>query len=395
MVVSGEFTLRSIALTAYGPSALAAIGYGATLPVLPLLARHLGASVQLAALMIGLAGLGPLLASLPAGALVDRIGERRTLIGAGVMDAVAMASMSVAGSLPLFMVAALVSNIAWTAFLLARQGYMIDVVPAAHRARALSTLGGVHRIGVVVGPLLGAVLIDRWGIRAPFLLAVAASLAAAVVTLTMPDLSAPARAEHAGVRMVEVLTAHRSVLLTLGTSVVVISGVRAVRAALVPLWAEHVGLDAEVISLIVGVSTAIELLLFYPAGWIMDRFGRFWVAWSCVAVMAVGFCLLPLARGAFTVQAVALLIGVGNGLGSGIVMTLGADSAPTRGRSQFLGAWRTCGELGGVGGPLLLGGLAALAPLATAVVLTGLAALAGSGWVGFWVYRAGRRVRAG
>ncbi|MBK7624672.1 MAG: MFS transporter [Kineosporiaceae bacterium] len=395
MIVSTDFRLRSIALTAYGPSALAAIGYGATLPVLPLLARHLGASVQLAALMIGLAGLGPLIASLPAGSLVDRIGERRTLVGAGVIDATAMTIMALAGNLPLFMVTALVSNIAWTAFLLARQGYMIDLVPAAHRARALSTLGGVHRIGAVVGPLLGAVLIDRWGIRAPFLLAAVASLAAAALTLTLPDLSAPARAEHAGVRMIEVLGAHRGVLFTLGTSVVVISGTRAVRAALVPLWAEHVGLDAEVISLIVGVSSAIELLLFYPAGWIMDRYGRFWVGWSCVAVMALGFCLLPLAHGAVTVQAVALVIGIGNGLGSGIVMTLGADAAPTRGRSQFLGAWRTCGEVGGVGGPLLLGGLAALAPLATAVVATGVVALVGSGWVGFWVHRAGRRAPAG
>mgnify|MGYP002390854877 CR=1 FL=1 len=99
MVVSGEFTLRSIALTAYGPSALAAIGYGATLPVLPLLARHLGASVQLAALVIGLAGLGPLLASLPAGALVDRIGERATQpVGAHADDAGVAAPGKVEGA---------------------------------------------------------------------------------------------------------------------------------------------------------------------------------------------------------------------------------------------------------------------------------------------------------
>ena len=40
---------------------------------------------------------------------------------------------------------------------------------------------------------------------------------------------------------------------------------------------------------------------------------------------------------------VALLLGFGNGLGSGIVMTLGADFAPARGRAEFLGVWRLVG----------------------------------------------------
>ena len=30
----------------------------------------------------------------------------------------------------------------WTMFLIARQGFMIDAVPVAYRARAMSTLGG-------------------------------------------------------------------------------------------------------------------------------------------------------------------------------------------------------------------------------------------------------------
>jgi MFS family permease len=135
------------------------------------------------------------------------------------------------------------------------------------------------------------------------------------------------------------------------------------------------------------VSVGIEIVLFYPAGWIMDHHGRFWVAVSCVAVMAVGFALLPLASTAMPLLAVAAVMGVGNGLGSGIVMTIGADVAPERGRSQFLGAWRTCGELGQVAGPAVLAGLAAALPLAGAAVLAGAVSMAGAGWVGYWVRR--------
>ncbi|MBL8930973.1 MAG: MFS transporter [Kineosporiaceae bacterium] len=389
--MSEEFRLRSIALTAYGPSSLAAIGYGATAAVLPLLARDLGASVHLAATVIGLAALGPLVGSLPAGALVARVGERRALVAAGIVEAAATAATAIVPTLWLFLLTILVSNLAWTVFLLARQGYMIDAVPPALRARALSALGGTHRIGMLIGPLLGAVLIGGWGIRAPFLLAAVTSLAAAGLALTMPDLSALARAEHGDTTLREVLARHRWVLATLGTSVIVISGTRAIRAVLVPLWAEHVGLGAELISVIVAVSVGVEILLFYPAGWIMDHHGRFWVAVTCVGLMSVGFAALALAHGAWAVLAVSVLIGIGNGLGSGVVMTLGADSAPVRGRSQFLGAWRTCGEAGQVGGPLVLAALAAVAPLAAAVVLTGLVTLAGAGWVGYWVHRAAGR----
>ena len=82
---------------------------------------------------------------------------------------------------------------------------------------------------------------------------------------------------------------------------------------------------------------------------------------------------------------------VGNGLGSGIVMTLGADAAPAVGRAQFLGGWRLCGDIGGTGGPLLIGAVAAVTTLATASVVIGLLGLLGSAWVGHWVRDSDRR----
>jgi hypothetical protein len=103
-----------------------------------------------------------------------------------------------------------------------------------------------------------------------------------------------------------------------------------------------------------------------------------------VLSVAVGSLLLPLTDGAPGVAAVMVLIAAGNGLGSGIVMTIGADTAPTQGRLQFLGGWRLCGDVGNSGGPLLVAGVAAVAPLATACVVIGVLGLAGAGWVGRW-----------
>jgi MFS family permease len=384
------FRLRDVALAAYGPTVVNSIGHGAVMPVLALRARDLGADVSVAALVVGLLGVGMLIGSLPAGAVVARIGERRALLWAGMLDAVAMSAAALTGSVLGLGVAVVVSGLAWTMFLIARQGFMIDAVPAAYRARALAALGGSHRVGIFVGPLLGALLIPLAGLPAVFWLAAAVSVVAGLMAFLMPDLGADDRtaqraAGHVSVR--SVLVEHRRTLLTLGSAVVVIGASRSVRNGLLPLWADHVGISASHTSLIFALAAAIDIAFFFPGGWLMDRHGRAVVAVPVVGSVAVAAFLLPLTSGALGVAAVMALIAVGNGLGSGIVMTLGADTAPAVGRAQYLGGWRLCGDIGNSGGPLLVSAVAAVAPLAAACLVIGVLGVLGTGWVGHWTRR--------
>lgn len=391
MTASGDFRFRDIALPAYGPSVVSAIGHGAVMPILALRARELGADVSTAALVVALLGIGSLIASLPAGALVARIGERRVLTVVGCLDAAVMAAAALTESVLALGVAVTLSGMTWTAFLMARQGFMIDAVPYAYRARAMSMLGGSMRVGVLVGPLLGAGLIEVGGLTWVFWLAAVMSLVSALLALTMPDFGSESRkqvTEHLSV--LSVLRAHRRVLLTLGVAVVIIAASRSLRTVLLPLWAEHVGLSASTTSLIFAVAAAIDIAFFLPGGWLMDTRGRFVVAVPVVASTAIACMLLPLATTAATVAAVMVLIAAGNGLGSGIVMTLGADTAPVEGRAQYLGGWRLCGDIGVSGGPVLVGALAAVAPLGVACVVLGALAAAGTVWVGYWTRRVDR-----
>jgi MFS family permease len=387
---SGRLSWRTVILPAYGPTVLVAIGYGAVLPLVALSARALGASIGTAALIVALSGVGQLLGDLPAGALAARIGERRALIAACAVDSGALLGAFLARSLIMLGAAVLVTGLAGAVFSLARQAYLTEAIPARMRARALSTLGGTFRIGSFIGPFIGAWIVTRWTIGSAYGFAAATSLCAAILTTLLPDIT---RGDHsiagqAGRRhrsVFSVLAQHRRVLLTLGIGVLIISAARSTRQTIVPLWAEAQGIDAATTSLIFGISAGVDMLLFYPGGVIMDRFGRVWVAVPSMIILGLGFVLLPLSSGAVTVGLVAALMGLGNGISAGIVMTLGADASPSNARAQFLGGWRLCSDFGNALGPLVISAVSLIAPLAAAALSMGALTWLGTGWLVKWV----------
>ena len=126
------------------------------------------------------------------------MGERRALVLAGLLDAVAMVAGALTGSVVGLGAAVAVSGAAYGMFLISRQGFMIEAVPEGLRARALSTMGGAFRIGVFVGPLLGAGVIRWSGSPGVFWPAAALSLAAALMARLMPDFGAETGAGAGG-----------------------------------------------------------------------------------------------------------------------------------------------------------------------------------------------------
>jgi MFS family permease len=392
-----EFSLRTIAVPAFGPSAIWSIGAGAVLPVVALSARGLGASVGLAALFVGITTLSEFAAAIPAGVLVERIGERRALVAAGALDALACALALVAPSLWVLGVAVLLMGPTGAVFLLARQSYLTAAAPVHLRARAMSTLGGVTRIGLFIGPLVGAPVVARWGPQAAFAVAVAAGLLAAGLALLTPDLGAHhdgGGSAHERVPVRQVVRRNRRVLLTVGLGVLAIGLARSSRVVVVPLWAEHVGLTAAQTSLVFAAAALVEVVLFYPAGTVMDRHGRVWVAVPVTLLLGAGLVVLPFTSTLAGVAAIALLMGVGNGLGSGIVMTLGADAAPTVGRAPFLGVWRLFSLVGHNGASIVVAAVAAVATIGVASVAVGLLTLTGGAWLARWLPEYDPRRRA-
>jgi MFS family permease len=381
------FRIRSLALPVYLPTFLFAVGQGAAIPILPLLALDMGLSVPMAGLLVALRSVGTLLFDIPAGLLVARVGERKAMmIGAGLLSLVAV-GVGTRPPLALLIVLVMLMGAAWSIWVLARLAYATEVAPIHHRGRVMSLMGGSTRIGHFLGPLLGGLAVGLWGLTSAFFVQAVVALGAYVVLrLVQSGGGREGSTEQTSLKVVgRMLSDHRRVFATAGIVTIAIQIVRASKDAMIPLWGNHIGLTAGQIALIFGLTYAADMTLFYPVGVVMDRFGRKWAGVPCLVMVSVGLIVIPLTRDFVALLLAGLLIGFGNGLGAGINMTLGSDFSPPGRTAEFLGAWRLVTDVGAVGGPLLIAGITAAVSLAAASFFAAVVGVAGAGILGLLV----------
>lgn len=399
----------------YGPTLLFALGEGAVIPLIPVIATRLGADVPVAALIAAALVVGQLCGNLPAGWAVARFGERITMGVAGIVILAGLVGVVLADSLAVFAAAVFLIGFCAASFALARHSFMTTRVPLHFRARALSLLGGTFRLGMFVGPFVSAALLGIFGDESASIAFFAICQVATILlvflgpdperavtdeaavgqdTVDAEDTGEPVTGSVPAVERTGVFRTmwrFRGVLARLGLAAASLSAVRSARQVALPLWGVSLGVDASTIAVVVGVSGAIDFALFYASGQVMDRFGRLWAALPAMILMGAGFVALSfthdLPNAEMWFAMFAAVLGVGNGLSSGILLTLGADLAPPAEPAPFLGSWRTLTDAGGAAAPLLVSALAAAASLSVAVGAMGV--IAGLGAAGFarWVPR--------
>jgi MFS family permease len=317
------------------------------------------------------------------------------MIYAALISVVGLIAAILAPSPWLLGVAMFLVGISTAVFALARHAFMTSFVPLAYRARALSTLGGTFRLGFFIGPLISAAVIHLTGTtQSVFLVFIVGCVGAAGVLLILRDpgdLLAARRAPTPGEEFVadesrglfRTIWQSRAVLARMGTGAGLVGALRASRQVILPLWAVSIGVPDSQTALIIGLAGALDFGLFYASGQIMDRFGRLWSAVPSMLGLAAGHLALAVTHDTTAAVgwfiAAAMFMSLANGLGSGILMTLGADLAPPRKPAPFLGAWRFTGDVGSAAAPLAISAITAAASIAVASGAMGVLGLIGAG----------------
>jgi MFS family permease len=420
-IVGVSTVLRRFAPMVYGPTLLFSLGEGAIIPLLPVFAHRLHASVAVSAAIAAMLVVGQLCGNIPAGWAVARFGERPAMVVGGAAAVIGVIGLLLSANLAAMTIAVFVLGFCAAIFALARQTFMTTRIPLAFRARALSLLGGSFRFGTFVGPFVAAALLGLFGNEDATIWFCVVCLVGVVALVAFgPDPARLAGPDHAGRpgrpvgqagernasvaagpqhgtadpqrrRPRTALWEHRTVLARLGMAAASLSAIRAARQVVLPLWGVSIGLDAQTISIVVGVSGAIDFALFYASGQVMDRYGRLWAALPAMLLMGCGFLGLAfthdLPRASMWFALAGAVLGVGNGLSSGILLTLGADVAPASDPAPFLGTWRTLTDAGGAVAPLIVSAITAIASLSLATGAIGVLGLLGAAAFIRWVPR--------
>ena len=359
-------------------------GFAASAGVLaatfPLVLERAGLSTTIVGLLLAISGIGSMAGGLPIAVLIRRLGEDRVLLvamgGLAVTSALLAPATTVRPLLaPAFVVAVLrlLAGAATTAVRLSRQAMLTTTQPAARRGRAMALMGGTARVGLVVGPALGGVIAETFGFSAAFLVAgVIAAGGVALFPRRRPEhrLLAPAGVDdRPGIRAS--LGSAGPSLLRGGVAAALVTGARSGRLLVLPLLLDEVGLNVAEVGLVISLGLAAELILFPAAGATMDRFGRLWCMVPAYGLMAVGLFWLAVVDTAATAIAASIVVGVGNGLASGTMLTLSSDLAPADDPGPFLAAIATISDIGKFVGPLLVGLVADAAGLGTSAAALG------------------------
>ena len=350
--------------------------------ILPLYALDFGHGEAMAASVLAARGLGNMLGDLPAGAATARWGDLTVMqIGIFMM----LVSTVLAGTVAqasMLLICATALGFAMATWLLARLAFVGDLVASQWRGQALSTMAGLQRVGHFIGPALVGYSIEQFGFSQTFfILATGLGMTLVFVNLSsrvsnarsspaLPIASAPkAHYPEPQASYTTVLSAYRRTWVTAGQVVMLLTLLRSARTLLIPVWGVHLELGAAEIGIILSLAAGFDMIMFPIAGLVMDRLGRRWSATACIALLGLGLGLIPLTTSPIAFAIAAILSGIGNGLGSGINMTLGTDLAPADKRGRFLGIWRLISDSGSLIGPSAIGLLASTWTLKSAIWL--------------------------
>jgi MFS transporter, DHA1 family, multidrug resistance protein len=343
------------------------LGFGTIVPVIALYARSFGVRQSAIGLAVGIYGLARFLIALPAGQLADRIGRRSVLALGGLVTAAGNLLCGYAPDFPTFVVARFVSGAGAALVVTTGTIVLADITTPVERGRVMSVYQGTFLFAVGVGPLPGGLLAERYGLAAPFLFyAVAGTLAAALAFFYVPETrdlpGARAAAAAAGAAPASFAAQLRLLVGQVGFALVGLTAFMGAVArtgglfSVIPVLArDRLALSADRIGFGLAVASIVGLAFAYPAGVLVDRYGRKTVIVPASAMSGLALIVFLVAPSYAWFLAGCVAWSVAAGIGGAAPAAYAADVAPPGMNAAAMSAYRMIGDLGYVVGPVALG----------------------------------------
>ncbi|MBA51575.1 MAG: hypothetical protein CL456_05595 [Acidimicrobiaceae bacterium] len=359
-----------------GATFLVMAGQGVVGPVLPLYARDFGVSATMVGLTLTVFALARLILNIPAGMIADRFGRRVLLIGGPILTSIGMFGSGFAGDIWSLLIWRFVAGAGSAFFMSGALIYLIDIAPPDLRARYVATNQWALSVGVALGPGIGGLVAERWGLAAPFyLVGVIALFAAVYAVFRLPETrrsSGPKLKDESPAR--EAARIARSgpflaIAFVTGTIFMTRAGTR---ATLVPLHAdETLAWGPGELGLVFTVTGVMTLFTLWPATWATENIGRASVILFSAMAAALGTFVIGSSSTPMWFVLGNVILTLGTGTAGPAPAAFVADLFPERMRGLGVGLYRSAGDVGFVLGPPALGWLSDNASMSVAFQTAG------------------------
>ena len=341
------------------------LGFGGIIPVLPLYAKSFGVSASASGLTIAVYGLARFFVALPAGQLSDALGRRPTLAIGGLISTLGNFWCAEATSFPELAIARFVAGAGAGLVLTTGQVVLADITTPEKRGRTMAIYQGVFLFAVGIGPLPGGFLAEQFGLAAPFRAYAVASVVATVVAwFAVGETRGLAQAIGSHGRAVRASFITQMRLLADQIGFVLVSIIALMNAVvrtgglfnIIPvLGSVRLALSVTEIGFALALGTVVGLLATYPAGMLVDHFGRKTVIVPATVFSGASMLLFCVAPSYLWFTIACVVWGLASSIGGAAPAAYAADSAPPGMNAAAMSTYRMVGDLGYVIGPIALG----------------------------------------
>ncbi len=341
------------------------LGFGIIIPILPLFATELGASGTQVGLIAGIFSFMQFAFATFWGGLSDRIGRRPVLLISITIMAASYLIFGWAEHLWVLFAARMLAGFG-AANLSAAQAYISDISTPANRTKNFGLIGAAFGLGFLLGPPIGGIVKEHFGVAWVGYFAMALSLLNLVFAFTMlpeslkqknpdsPVFSNPLKDIFSGLSRVGIRD-------LLGINFIFTAAFSMMHVTAALMWAEHYGYsEAQIGYIFAYIGFLAVVIQGGLIGWFSKKFQGSILMIAGNLLMFVGLTFLPFVPvNWFIPLALVLLafLSLGNSFLTPTINTKLSEVALTHEKGKVLGTNQSFGSLARVFGPLLGGAL--------------------------------------
>ena len=338
-------------------------------PVLPLFALFLGAGPEAVGLAVGISTVTGILFKLPAGALSDVVGRRRTMLAGLMAFGLIPLAYFFIDSYRALIVVRFLHGLATAIYGPVAMAVVAEAA-GSRRGELLSWFSSVGIIGTLLGAPIGGLVLDvgtsggpvLWQFRMVFALSAVSGMAALLLGLKTLGVDAPPETGHAagsGLQRfrqgIGQVLSDRRLVTTSAVEGVQNMGMGALEAFL-PIYAVTVvGLSEFQAGLLWGMQIFVTMLSKPLLGKMSDARGRRGLIVAGLVLCGGALAAIPFLHAFMPLLAASLVFGMGEALVTSSSAALVADMCRDRQFGSAMGAFGTIFDIGHASGPICAG----------------------------------------